>query len=150
MRSLRRLLNPARHIHGGMHEVAALVVVTALLALGATVGLLWVAGFGKVGNRFAAADWWWLGAAAFGEIVAYIGYIVAYREVARAEDGPSLTLPNAPSLAVTGFAPFVALGGFALDVEALRHAVDEEKEARGRILGLRALEYAVLAPAGRI
>src|SRR5262249_5251069 len=124
MRGLRRLLSPARHIHGGAPEVAALVIVTALLALGATVGLIWAAGFGAVGHRLAEADWWWLGAAAFGEIVAYAGYVVAYREVASIEGGPSLTLLSAASLVVTGFSPFVALGGFALDLEALRHAVD--------------------------
>jgi uncharacterized membrane protein YbhN (UPF0104 family) len=147
MRSLKRLLNPARHIQGGIHEVAALVVVTAVLALGGLIGLVWAAGFDAVGHRFAHADWWWLGAATFGEVVAYLGYVVAYREVATVEDGPTLTLPNAFSLVVTGFSPFIALGGFALDLEALRHAVDEEKEARVRVLGLGALEYAVLAPA---
>src|SRR5581483_11977558 len=135
-----------RHIHGSMHEVAALVIVTAVLALGATVVLIWAAGFDKVGHRLAEADWSWLAAGAFGEFVAYFGYVLAYREVATVEDGPSLTLPNAASLVVTGFSPFVALGGFALDLEALRHAVNEEKEARVRVLGLGALEYAVLAP----
>jgi uncharacterized membrane protein YbhN (UPF0104 family) len=147
MRSLKRLLNPSRHIHGSMHEVAALVIVTAALALGATVGLIWAAGFGNVGHRLAEADWWWLPAAVFGEAVAYLGYVVAYREVAAVEDGPELTLPNVASLVVTGFSPFVALGGFALDLEALRHSMAEEREARVRVLGLGALEYAVLAPA---
>jgi uncharacterized membrane protein YbhN (UPF0104 family) len=124
-----------------------LVVFTALLALGAVVGLMWAAGFGRVHHRLVEADWWWLGAAAFGEIVAYVGYIAVYREVASVEDGPDLTLPNVASLVVTGFAPFVALGGFAYDLEALRHSLDEEREARVRVLGLGALEYAVLAPA---
>src|SRR5947209_16324554 len=138
MRSLKRLLDPARHIHGSAHEVAALVIVAAVLALGATVGLIWAAGFDEVGHRLTEADWWWLGAAAFGEIVAYFGYVLAYREIASIEGGPSLTLPSAASLVVTGFSPFVALGGFALDIEALRHAVHEEKEARVRVLGLGA------------
>src|SRR6266540_6118811 len=115
MDALKRLLKPARHIHGDIYEVAALVVVTAVLALGAIVGLIWAAGFDDVHHRLVEADWWWLGAAAFGEIVAYLGYVIAYREVAAVEDGPDLTLPNVASLVVAGFSPFVALGGFALD-----------------------------------
>src|SRR5205823_2297852 len=150
MDALRRLLNPARHVHGDAREVAVLVVVTAILALGATAGLMWAAGFGKVHHRLVEADWWWIGAAAFGEIVAYLGYVIAYREVASVEDGPELTLPNVASLVVTGFSPFVALGGFALDLEALRHSLDEERKARVRVLGLGALEYAIVAPAACI
>src|SRR5207237_8067880 len=47
----------------------------------------------------------------------------------------------------TGFGVFVHGGGFALDRAALRHAGLSESEARRRVLGLGALEYAVLAPA---
>src|SRR6185437_156770 len=112
MEPLRRLLNPARHVHGDAREVAVLVVFTAALALGAIVAMIWAAGFDKIHHRLVEADWWWMGAAAFGEMAAYLGYVIAYREVASVEDGPELTLPNVASLVVTGFAPFVALGGF--------------------------------------
>ena len=42
---------------------------------------------------------------------------------------------------------FIPRGGFAADRHALKEAGVEEREARVRVLGLGALEYAVLAPA---
>src|SRR5205807_3446277 len=87
-----------------------------------------------------------LAVAAAGELIAYLGYTAAYREVARAEDGAELEVPKAAALVATGFGVFVHGGGFALDREALRRAGLSEREARRRVLGLGALEYAVLAP----
>jgi uncharacterized membrane protein YbhN (UPF0104 family) len=91
--------------------------------------------------------WLWLGVAVAGEAVAYVGYIAAYREVARAEDGTELGAPRAAALVAAGFGVFVHGGGFALDRTALQHAGLSEAEARRRVLGLSLLEYAVLAPA---
>src|SRR5581483_7648154 len=94
--------------------------------------------------------WTWLGVAVAGEVVAYLGYTVAYREVARAEDGAELEVPKAAALVATGFGVFVHGGGFSLDRVALRRAGLSEREARRRVLGLGMLEYAVLAPATMI
>src|SRR5204863_3474635 len=79
--------------------------------------------------------------------VAYLGYILAYREVARAEEGAELDLTSTAAVVATGFGVFVASGGFALDEAVLRSAGVPEREARARVLGLGALEYVVLAPA---
>ena len=46
-----------------------------------------------------------------------------------------------------GFGPFVARGGFAVDVHAFKQAGLTDQQVRVRVLGLGALEYAVLAPA---
>ena len=46
-----------------------------------------------------------------------------------------------------GFGPFVARGGFAVDVHAFKQAGSTDQEVRVRVLGLGALEYALLAPA---
>jgi uncharacterized membrane protein YbhN (UPF0104 family) len=46
-----------------------------------------------------------------------------------------------------GFAPFAAGGGFAVDKRVLHAIQDDEHEATIRVLGLGALEWAVLAPA---
>jgi uncharacterized membrane protein YbhN (UPF0104 family) len=89
----------------------------------------------------------WLLLALAGEAFAYVGYTVAYREVARAEDGAEFEVPKAAALVASGFGVFVHGGGFALDREALRRAGLSATEARRRVLGLGALEYAVLAPA---
>jgi uncharacterized membrane protein YbhN (UPF0104 family) len=89
----------------------------------------------------------WLGVAAAGEVVAYAGYIAAYREVARSDDGTELDVPRAAAIVAAGFGVFVHGGGFALDREALRRAGLSKDEARRRVQALGALEYAVLAPA---
>ena len=46
-----------------------------------------------------------------------------------------------------GFGPFVARGGFAVDVHAFKQAGLTDQQVRVRVLGLGALEYALLAPA---
>jgi uncharacterized membrane protein YbhN (UPF0104 family) len=81
------------------------------------------------------------------EIVAYLGYTIAYREVVRAEDGAELEVPHLAALVAAGFGVFLQGGGFALDREALRRAGLSKGEARARVLGLGALEYSILAPA---
>jgi hypothetical protein len=70
--------------------------------------------------------------------------------VARAEDGAELDVPKAAAIVSAGFGVFVHGGGFALDRAALQRAGLSESEARRRVRGLAALEYAVLAPAALI
>jgi uncharacterized membrane protein YbhN (UPF0104 family) len=132
------------------HRVAALFAAAAALAFGASFALAWVAGFGRIADRLHYPNWPWLAAALGGEIVAYLGYILAYREVARAEGGAELQLPRAAAFVSTGFGVFVAAGGFSLDAEALERAGLSEREARARVLGLGVLEYLVLAPVAAI
>jgi uncharacterized membrane protein YbhN (UPF0104 family) len=124
-----------------------LVVVAAILAATALLGVAWSAGFGEVLHLLRHPAWGWLGVALLAEAAAYLGYTVAYREVVRAESGPELEVPKAAALVASGFGVFLQGGGFAFDREALRRAGLPEKEARRRVLGLEALEYAVLAPA---
>jgi uncharacterized membrane protein YbhN (UPF0104 family) len=128
------------------HRLAALIVAAAVLAAGASLALAWVAGFGRIADRLHYPHWPWLAAALGGEIVAYLGYILAYREVARAEGGAEMRLPRVAAIVSTGFGVFVAAGGFSLDAEALERAGLSERDARARVLGLGVLEYLVLAP----
>jgi uncharacterized membrane protein YbhN (UPF0104 family) len=128
-------------------KLTLLVVVAAALAAAALVGLAWTVGFVKVLTGLVHPHWQWLVIAVAGELVAYLGYIAAYREVAGAEDGAELEVAKAAALVATGFGVFVHGGGFALDREALRRAGLPKTEARRRVLGLGTLEYAVLAPA---
>ncbi len=135
---------------GHKHKLAGLIVVAAALALGASLGLAWTAGFPAIAKLLVFPHWPWLAAALAGETVAYLGYVVAYREVAQVEHGAELELPRAAALVATGFGVFVVAGGFSLDAEALRRAGLGEGAARARVLALGALEYAVLAPAACI
>jgi len=81
------------------------------------------------------------------EAVAYVGYVLSYREVARVEDGQAMAKMDAVAAVAAGFGPFVARGGFAVGLHAFRQAGASDREARVRVLGLGALEYALLGPA---
>jgi uncharacterized membrane protein YbhN (UPF0104 family) len=124
-----------------------MVAVAGVLALGASVGVASTVGFGAVWHRLLHPHWFWLLVALAGEAFAYVGYTLAYREIARAEEGAELSVPRLAALVATGFGVFVQAGGFALDRAALERAGLPERDARARVLGLGALEYAVLAPA---
>ena len=135
---------------GPGHKLAALLVLAAVLALGALAGVAWSAGFGAVGHVLVHPQWAWIAAALGGELVAYVGYTFAYRAIARAEDGAELDTPKTAALVATGFAAFLQGGGFALDREALRRVGLSKREARERVLALGMVEYAVLAPAAAV
>jgi uncharacterized membrane protein YbhN (UPF0104 family) len=128
-------------------KLTLLVAVAAVLAGAALIGLAISVGVVRVLTGLVHPHWQWLVIALAGEVVAYLGYIAAYREVAGAENGTELEVPKAAALVATGFGVFVHGGGFALDREALRRAGLPKDEARRRVLGLGTLEYAVLAPA---
>jgi uncharacterized membrane protein YbhN (UPF0104 family) len=129
------------------HRLAFVVAAAGVLTFGAFTGLAWWAGFVRVYHRFIHVHWWWALVALGAEAVAYLGYVAAYREVARAEDGAEFNLTSTAAVVATGFGVFVASGGFALDEAVLRSAGVSPREARQRVLGLGALEYVVLAPA---
>jgi uncharacterized membrane protein YbhN (UPF0104 family) len=132
---------------GASHRVAFLIALAAALSAAAVVGVAWAAGFAKVLHGLVHPRWEWVGIAVAGEVVAYLGYTLAYVKVARAEEGPELDAPKAAALVTTGFGVFLQGGGFALDREALRRTGLSEDQARARVLGLGMLEYAILAPA---
>jgi uncharacterized membrane protein YbhN (UPF0104 family) len=128
-------------------RLTLLVILAAVLWAGALFGLAWTVGIGKELHGLTHPNWIWFPIAFAGELVAYLGYTFAYREVARAEGGAEFEVPKAAALVATGFGVFVHGGGFALDREALRRAGLSRTDARRRVLGLGVLEYAVLAPA---
>jgi uncharacterized membrane protein YbhN (UPF0104 family) len=138
-------------VRGRRHaRFALLLALAGALSLGALVGVAWAAGFTAVLDGLRDIDYAWFAAAFCAEAVAYAGYMLAYREVARVEGGPQLELPRIAALVSAGFGIFAARGGFAVDVDALRRAGCPPREARTRVLGLGALEYAILAPAAAI
>jgi uncharacterized membrane protein YbhN (UPF0104 family) len=132
------------------HRLAALVIAAAVLSAGALIGVASTVGYRRIWHQFLHWHWIGLPIALGGELLAYFGYTLAYREMARAEDGAELQVPQAAALVTTGFGVFVQGGGFALDRAALQRAGLSSPEARLRVLGLGALEYAVLAPATAI
>ncbi len=140
-------LRPKSHFNHAKGEVFLFIGLGLALALGTTVGVAWAAGFGDVLHRLGHPQPLWIALALAGQVVAYFGYMVAYREVARVERGPELGLMKLAAVVFTGFGVFVAHGGFSADVVALRGTGISRREARVRVMGLGALEYVLLAPA---
>jgi uncharacterized membrane protein YbhN (UPF0104 family) len=140
-------LQPKGHFDQASWVLALFIALGFALALGTTVGVAWAAGFGDVLHRLGHPDPFWIPLALAGQVVAYFGYMVAYREVARVERGPELGMMKLAAVVFTGFGVFVAHGGFSADVVALRGTGISRREARVRVMGLGALEYVVLAPA---
>jgi len=127
-----------------------LVAIGAALALGALIGIALTAGIDDVVERARHVDDLWLPVAFGFEVAAYAGYIVAYREIVRVEGGPDIGVARAMAIVAAGFGMFVIRGGFIVDRLALEGAGLPERQARIRVLGLGALEYAVLAPAAAV
>ena len=140
-------LRPKSHFNQGAWELWFLIALGVALAVGTTVAVAWAAGFGDVLHRLVHPSPFWIALALAGQMVAYFGYMLAYREVARVERGPELGLMKLAAVVFTGFGVFVAHGGFSADVVALRGTGISRREARVRVMGLGALEYVLLAPA---
>jgi uncharacterized membrane protein YbhN (UPF0104 family) len=131
-------------------ESLVFVVASTGIALGTLVAVAWVAGFEHVLHVMQRVDPVWFASAFGAQIVAYFGYVLAYREVARVEEGCDLSTRSVVAAVTAGFGSFVARGGFAVDVHAFKQAGLTDTQVRVRVLGLGALEYALLAPAACI
>jgi uncharacterized membrane protein YbhN (UPF0104 family) len=95
----------------------------------------------------------WFAVCFGGQVVAYLGYVLAVRDIARVDGGPLLSLRLSMRTVVAGFGVFAAThaaGGFAVDYWTFRRSGLRRREALARVLALGALEYAVLAPAAMI
>lgn len=128
-------------------ESAVFLIGSSGIALGTLVAMAWVAGFDRILDRLQAIDPVWFAVAFGAEILAYVGYVLSYREVARVEDGGQMARMDAAAAVAAGFGPFVARGGFAIDVHAFKRHGMSDRDVRVRVMGLGALEYALLAPA---
>jgi uncharacterized membrane protein YbhN (UPF0104 family) len=104
----------------------------------------------RVTSRFDAP---WLLICLGGELIGYVGYVLALRNVARVDGGPRLSFAVTARTVVSGFGVYAAAhaaGGFAVDYWALRRAGLKRDQAMARVAGLGVLEYAVLAPAALV
>jgi uncharacterized membrane protein YbhN (UPF0104 family) len=136
----------ARHLEYGARHVVGFVLAGAALACAALAGVAWAAGFETVGELLTSPQWKWFPIAFAGEVVAYAGYTLAYREVARADPASDLRFRDTVALVAAGFGVFIARGGFAADYEVLQGRCEDDADARVRVVVLSVLEYAVLAP----
>lgn len=128
---------------------AILTAVLAVVLLAAAIFLIGeLANFGKMTTALKRADGRWFAVCFVGELAAYVGYIAAYRDVARADGGPRLPLWTVTRVVVVGFGAYIAgssAGTLGVDYWALQKAGDEPHRALRRVLALNTLQWAVLA-----
>ncbi len=128
----------------------AIVVVAASAATaGTAIALGTVAGWPHVLRLVESRrSWLWLVVCLVCELIAYGGYVLTVRDMARVDSGPELELDASIATVVGGFGVFAATrstGGFAVDYWAFRRAGAGRREAAQRVLGLGFLEYVVLS-----
>jgi uncharacterized membrane protein YbhN (UPF0104 family) len=131
-------------------RIRAHPVLLSLFALAisaaAVVAIAAAYGFGAFGDAWSHPHASWLALALGAQAVTIPAYTLAYRAVVQAGDAPDVEPSLVARLVIAGFAPFAPRGGFALDKRALDAVHEDEQEATQRVLGLGALEWAVLAP----
>lgn len=137
----------AQHLDYRRHHVAGFILIGAALACAALAGVAWAAGFDRISDLLARPQWVWFPIALAGEVAAYLGYTLAFREVGRVEPASTLRFRDTLALVAAGFGVFIARGGFAADYEVLELRCEDSSDARIRVLGLGMLEYLILAPA---
>lgn len=128
------------------HPLATTLVAFALAAA-AILAVAAAYGFHRFADIWAHVDLAWLALTAGATVLATLGYVVSYRALVAFDDGPRLPVPLVVRVIVLGFGPFVAAGGLVVDKRALHAVAGDEDAAKTTVLGLGALEWALLAPA---
>jgi uncharacterized membrane protein YbhN (UPF0104 family) len=128
------------------HPLATTAVAIAI-AVGAVVAIAAAYGFGAFADAWSHLSPAWIVLCLAGQILGIPAYAMAYRALAHHEGGPALRKRLVLRIVVAGFGPFTPRGGFALDKRALHAIEGDEEVATVRVLGLGALEWALLAPA---
>jgi uncharacterized membrane protein YbhN (UPF0104 family) len=97
---------------------------------------------------YARHSWAWLLVCLAGELLAYGGYVLTVRDMARVDGGAEMGIKLSAEAVVGGFGVFAATraaGGFAVDYWAFRRTGADRREAITRVLGLGFLEYSMLS-----
>ncbi len=126
---------------------AQVTLLAFALAAAAVIAIAGAYGFSAFGAVWSHLHPGWLLLADGAELLTVPAYVVAYRWVASIDGGPRLSLALVTRVVMAGFGPFVLAGGFAVDKRALHAIENDEHSATVRVLGLGALEWALLAPA---
>ena len=123
------------------------VALAAGLSLAAVAVIGQVTSYGELERAMRRADKSWLPLCLAGELLGYLGYLVAYRSVAAADDGPRLRYRDAARVIAIGLGAYVVgsgAGGLTVDFWAMRRAGAETHEAARRTLALNTLQAAGL------
>ena len=133
-------------------NVIITLAASIALAAGAVVLIGKFASYTRLLDNIRDADWRWLPVCALGEVLAYLGYIVAYRDIARVDGGPDLPYRTVGGVVATSFGAFVvtSAGGPAVDFWALTRAGLGRNDAVTRVLALNTLKFGVLGAAAAV
>lgn len=118
------------------------------LAIGVATLIGKAADYARLLDELGRVDAPWLVLCLAGEALAYAGYILALRDVARVSGGPELDYWTTARVVAVGFGAFAvgaAAGGLAVDYWALRKAKAPPHRAVARVLALNTLQWAWLA-----
>jgi uncharacterized protein (TIRG00374 family) len=123
-------------------------VLALLLAGGAMTALGQIAHLGRLERAFAHAEKLWLIPCVIGQLLAYLGYILAYHDAASADGGPRFNYRTTARIVVFGAGASVlgaSVGGLAVDYWALRRSGTEPRVATRRVLGVGTIEWVILS-----
>src|SRR4029453_17884892 len=102
-----------------------ILLVAGALAPAAAMGLADMAGYSRLVEAVQDVVPTWFAVCFGGQVVAYFGYVLAVRDVARVDGGPLLSFRLAMRTVVAGFGVFAAThaaGGFSVDYWTFRRA----------------------------
>jgi uncharacterized membrane protein YbhN (UPF0104 family) len=142
------MAEPESEIFGIDRKKALLSVVIGLVLVAAAVaGIGQITSFHDMLQALRDADTIWFPVCLAGEMLAYVGFIAAYRDVARVDGGPVFPLWTATRVVAIGFGAYAlgtSAGSLGLDYWALHRAGETPQAAIRRVLGLNTVEWMVL------
>ena len=131
------------------HRRPLLIGLTgAVLAVGTATLIGKAAGYARLLDSLQSANLHWLPVLLGGQILAYLGYILAYRATARVNGGPRLPFGLTTWIVGASFGAYAvanAIGALGVDYWALRRTGAEHHAAFTRIIAFKTLEWAVLS-----
>jgi uncharacterized membrane protein YbhN (UPF0104 family) len=133
-----------------LHARPALLAVglAALLGGGALALLGQAAHIGRLQRAAQVADVRWLAPCLAGQLLAYLGYVLAYHDAARADGGPRFDYRTTAQIVVFGAGAAVlsaSVAGLAVDYWALRRTGTAARVAARRVLAVGTIEWTVLS-----
>lgn len=131
------------------HKRPLLIGLTgAVLAVGTATLIGKAAGYARLLDSLRGANLHWLPVLLGGQILAYLGYILAYRATARVNGGPRIPFALTTWIVGASFGAYAvanAIGALGVDYWALRRTGAEHHAAFTRIIAFKTLEWAVLS-----
>lgn len=128
-------------------KAVGILALAVVLGVGVFTLLTRLTSVDEMREAVRMAGWEWIGVAFLGFLLSYFGYIVSYRDTARAFGGPTLSYWQVGRVVMAGFGAFTVgttAGGLAVDFWAMHKAGLRANDAAKRVLALNTLQWASL------